>query len=460
MNRNDHIAAALLLRLAAGIFVIAALPCSPWLAGQLDPEPPLEPLTVQALPKARLVFLGIGSAMLVFAELISPAGLSRFLVRLFDRPIAAKLLLAFLSISVPLTIMEVGLRPFTIAHNQRKKTNLFVRDADLGWRLRPGVKATWGEVEGSINTKGLRGPVIPYPRQASKPRILYLGDSVTFGYRLAYPEQSYPYRMEALLEETLGRDVETVNAGVGGYSPWQQRIYLEQEGFKYRPDLVVLGFVLNDVTEKFKLLKFGGEEAGYQLESSYMPVDDWLCHNSVVYLLLQRLKARLRFGSDVQKGAIAHEIARVRDLANFPQSPKVQHAWSVTLENLDEISKLCEEERIPLAIVVFPYRFQFENPERLAAPQKKLLSWCERQGVPCLDLLPLLVDYLKNHKKGPGELYLDHNHFSAQGSRIMAHLVISWLQSQEQVWSRIKNPSPEQDGKRGDQQGGQLKGKR
>jgi lysophospholipase L1-like esterase len=437
MNRSYHAAAARLLRVAALAFLVAGLLCSPWLVGKFDPTPPVDLLTARALPAARVALLGIGVAVLAFAELVAPAGISRFLSRLFDKPVATKLLLAFLTVCVPLVIAELGLRPFTIAHVQKKGTNLFMHDPELGWRLRPRTRAFWGDAEVTINSKGLRGPAVPYPRQPTTPRILYLGDSVTFGYRLADYAQGYPFRIEALLEDSLGRDVETVNAGVGGYSPWQERIFLEQEGLKYRPDLIILGFVLNDVTEKFDLIQFGGTDVGSQAASSYLSVDDWLRHNSALYMLLQRVRARRQFGPDVREGAVAREDARVEDLATSPDSPAVRHAWSVTLENLDGLAAVCEANRLPLAIVVFPFQFQFGNVDGLSAPQRKLTSWCESKGVPCLDLLPLLADYMQSHGKPSYSLFLDDDHLSARGCDVVAGLVVSWLHSQEPLWARI-----------------------
>lgn len=67
--------------------------------------------------------------------------------------------------------------------------------------------------------------------------------------------------------------VETINASVSGYSPWQQAIYLQNEGLRYAPDVVVVAFVLNDATEKFELLRFGGAWEGWQLSRSFSSVD-------------------------------------------------------------------------------------------------------------------------------------------------------------------------------------------
>lgn len=415
----------------------ASLVCSPWLVGKFDPTPPLEPLTATAMSAARITLLGIGLALIGLAELVARAAVPGLLSRLFDRPLTTKLLASFLAACVPLTIAEIGLRPFTIAHLQKKETTLFIRDADLGWRLRPGATAPWGGVQVTINSKGLRGPEISYSRNASTPRLLYLGDSVTMGYGLSKYDQAYPFRIEALLEKRLGQDVETVNAGVNGYSSWQEHIFLEREGLKYRPDIVIVGFVLNDVTEPLGLVRFGGTGVGHQLDRSYFSVDNWLQHNIALYWLTSRLNARIRFGPDVQKGAVAHELVSVEALTRSPESPRVREGWSLTLSSLEKLGALCASNGVPLAIVVFPFTFQFQDPVRLAAPQQKLRAFCEAKRIPCLDLLPLLTDYLRSEQATPPSLFLDADHFSVRGSQVAAQLVVDWLGSEPTLWSHI-----------------------
>jgi lysophospholipase L1-like esterase len=445
MTQEHHRTAALLFRLASFVFVVAACACSPWLVSRFDPSPPLEPSTAQALSVSRATLFWIGLAVVICAELVSPAVLSRFLSRLFDRPIATKLLTSFLVICVPLTIMELGLRPFTVAHVQKKTTNLFISDPQLGWRMRPHTTAPWGGVQVTTNGKGLYGPEVSYARTPSTPRLLFLGDSVTFGHRLPRYSQGYPFRIEALLEDALQKDVETVNAGVGGYSPWQYRIFLEREGLKYRPDMIIVGFVLNDVTEKFELRQFGGTGQGFQLRSSYSSVIDRFRHNSALCTVVRRLNARLHFGADVHKGAVAHEVASVEDLARSPESSRVRYAWSITIGNLAKLAEVCAKHDIPLAIVLFPFAFQLEDAKTLAAPQHTLVSWCAAERIPCLDLLPLMADYLRSGQKSPASLFIDHDHLTAHGCEVAARFVVMWLRTQETLWASLAATRPAGD---------------
>src|SRR5262249_31296523 len=51
-------------------------------------------------------------------------------------------------------------------------------------------------------------------------------------------------RLEAALPDT-----DVINAGVPGYSTAQEMLFYEQEGQRYRPDLVLLVVVPNDLTD-------------------------------------------------------------------------------------------------------------------------------------------------------------------------------------------------------------------
>jgi lysophospholipase L1-like esterase len=436
----DYPIAATLLRGAGIIAIAVALLFSKPLVSRLDPSPPLDAITADGIWPAQRRLLYLGIAFVAVGEALA-RGFLPPLRRLFRRPLAANLLVSVLAVALPLAIAEIVLRPFTLDHmhdqTAGQRTNIYIRDAELGWRLRPGTTAPWGGVEVRINGKGLRGPEVPYDRNPLTPRLLYLGDSVTFGYKLPDYAEAYPFMVEQILEREIGADIETVNAAVGGYSPWQELAYLRTEGLKYQPDVVVIGFVLNDVTEKFRLTRFGGEDLGYQLSHSYLSFDEWLRRNSAVYVALQHLRARLRFGSDVQRGAIDRERANVVDLAKRPNKPSVQHAWSVTLQNLEELISLCRAHEIPVVMVVFPSIFQFDAPAELSAPQSRVSSFCMTNSVPCLDLLPPLAEHLLKERMQPEDLFLDRNHPSAEGNRIVGEMLAAFLRSEPSVWARI-----------------------
>ena len=345
--------------------------------------------------------------------------------RLLRRDRAEKVTLAVLVLLVPITALELSLRPF--APMLSKTTSLFVRDDTLGWRMLPNMEDSWGDVVVRTNNRGLRGPDVAYEKPPGTRRILYLGDSVTFGYMVERYPDTYPFVVGSLIADSTGIEVETVNAGVGGYSPWQQYLYLEREGIKYDPDIVVLSFVLNDVTEKFRLVEYGGSDESNQLQHSYYSwIDRFLARSGLAYQvqnITRKVKARRLLGEDLRLGAVKQQALDVEKLITHPDQENVQLAWRITLENVAKIADLCAERDIAFLLVAFPFRVQVYDGPEMSAPQEPLVSWAEDLGVAHLDLLPILDEHRVLDRIHPEEMFLDEDHLTVRGHKLCARAI-------------------------------------
>jgi hypothetical protein len=114
----------------------------------------------------------------------------------------------------------------------------------IGHSHRPNSQAHLMGVDVKINSRGLRDREIPYERTAAAPRILMLGDSFTEGWGVPF-EQTFSKRIEGLYA-AHGSTAEVINTGVGNYNTIMEVSYFLTEGYKYRPDIVVLNFIPND----------------------------------------------------------------------------------------------------------------------------------------------------------------------------------------------------------------------
>jgi len=420
--------AALLLKIAGFGLMLSGLIFNKFTASLYDSHPPLEYTTVWGISRAQIQLLVTGLVIYLLSLIISSKWGKEKIGWFLERRMVLELLLLIMTIFLPIFLGEVITRPFTIDHLKKKETSIFIEDPELGWRLRPNAHQFWGGVEVEINGKGLRGPEIPYERDKKSKRILFLGDSVTFGFRLDDYRQTYPYILGEILQKEFSQDMEIINAGVDGYSPWQYYAFLKNEGIKYKPDLIMIGFFLNDVTEKFGLRKFGGGGEGFQLSRSYYSFDDWLQHNSGIYALIKLIQTRIFLGSNPRKRAINLEIMNVGDLAYHPDLREVKEGWKITLNNMGKIIAFCKEHEIPIAIVILPFTFQFKDIPRLSSPQKVLLSYCERKGIPCLDLLPLIDEFARNNSLRLEELFFDHGHLRSRGCEVVARLIADFIE--------------------------------
>ena len=91
---------------------------------------------------------------------------------------------------------------------------------------------------------------IEYKKEPNVIRILSLGDSHTQGYEVNQ-KQTFSYVAEQLLNKK-GFNSTVINAGVSGFGTAEELIFLENEGYKYSPDVVVIGFYANDFEDNIK----------------------------------------------------------------------------------------------------------------------------------------------------------------------------------------------------------------
>ena len=166
-------------------------------------------------------------------------------------------LLALASIFLVVAVVECGLRIRDYGSIARLSGEHVLRFPDplRGWILLPGRTAyqrtrDYG-VTVTINDKGLRDRPHEYAPAPGVFRIVVLGDSYMEAYQVPL-EQSLPYRLQETLAE---RGVEVVNLGVGGYGTTQAYLALREEGLRYAPDLVILAFYHNDVSDNSRALQ-------------------------------------------------------------------------------------------------------------------------------------------------------------------------------------------------------------
>ena len=79
----------------------------------------------------------------------------------------------------------------------------------------------------------------------------------------------------------------------------------------------------------------------------------------------------------------------VTNLSKKKLSPELEEAWKLTLNEISEIVKIAEKEKIPYLFFVPPYKYQLENPENTNQPQILLKNFAKDNNLLFLDLLDL-----------------------------------------------------------------------
>jgi hypothetical protein len=128
----------------------------------------------------------------------------------------------------------------------------------------PDISATFKGQRIHINAEGFRGVSRAFAKPCRTLRVLGIGDSVMFGWGIAEGE-TYLERLAMLLnaDASAGYTWETINTAVPGYNTAMEVETLLRKGLAYAPDLVIVGYVSNDLALDLALPNFIRERENY-----------------------------------------------------------------------------------------------------------------------------------------------------------------------------------------------------
>jgi hypothetical protein len=131
---------------------------------------------------------------------------------------------------------------------KKGRPGFFVSDPIRIERLAPNYDGWFAGVPVHTNSLGFRDSrEYALSKAPNTFRIIVLGDSVTFGHGSIY-EHTYPLLLEQRLRAWRPSvDWQVWNLGVPGYDSAQELSTLLGDGPRYQPDLVIVGFLENDV---------------------------------------------------------------------------------------------------------------------------------------------------------------------------------------------------------------------
>jgi lysophospholipase L1-like esterase len=117
-------------------------------------------------------------------------------------------------------------------------------DPLIGHEHAPNRQARLMGVDFRTNSHGLRDREYSFDRVPGKLRIVMLGDSLTVGWGVPL-EETFTKRIERMYAEA-GIEAEVINLGVGNYNTVQEVQAFLTKGHRYRPDVIVLNYFVND----------------------------------------------------------------------------------------------------------------------------------------------------------------------------------------------------------------------
>ena len=294
------------------------------------------------------------------------------------RPLLRRVALLFFGILIAFVLGEIGFRVVESTQLARAGELWAVYDETLGWLPNPKY--------GDHNALGLRDR--PVEEKNGRPRILFLGDSVLY-YGDDVDDTVVGHLRAELRKEPGAQAIDVVDAAVKGYTNWQELQFLKLHGLALEPDLVGVGFVLNDCYKQLHQFRVeDGRIVGQSYEFSEEAVESeaWLRRVLRRSRLLVWLRHRFASIEPVPAGEFT-----------FDHRPDFRSAWEdapwIAVESqMREMADLGRSRGFRVFLVAFPFGDQYRpdylarDREHVMKPQRKLAEICARLAIPALDL--------------------------------------------------------------------------
>ena len=344
------------------------------------------------------------------------------------------LLLLSVELVVRLTMTRVDSLEMFVNTVQQKmqvsgaQSTIFEGDPLLLWRLKPNLDhAYWDFTVVSTNAQSFRADYPIGRKPAGTFRIVCLGDSVTFGYRVppVWPErpkdydpewQPYPMLLERELRKANpNRSIEVFPMAVPGYTSHQGLAWLRRDIGYLQPDVVIASFGWNDAS----LSDAPDREA---IDTRWWPVTiRWLIDHSQAFAHATRW---LRSRNDASPRVAGTPVPRV--------------SQQEYVENFNAIVRLAKEHGAGVIVIGAPYRDSVTNPpeaQLMTQYRASLKSEMQQGQTPYLEILELTEAAGSVNEGFFGEL-IHPNHM---GHRLMASELLE-LMSQRHLLGDLKVP--------------------
>ncbi|MFT7667726.1 MAG: hypothetical protein ACI8X5_000409 [Planctomycetota bacterium] len=236
-----------------------------------------------------------------------------------------------------------------------------------------------GEQEGHsivvrTNQDGLRTDYTPLTFGEHEERVVVLGDSFTFGFRVRQ-ERTFVRVAEQLLRKrgsNSEQDIAVMNAGLVSYSPLLQARLLKRKLEVYKPTLVILCLDATDIGDDYKYAgELGADDSFRILPNDPLPKTYGLLYGSLQPYFERPFELLAsRFGGNDEEEYDYYdfklEIGGVTERNRFfifrHPLEDTRPYFESTLDNVSEIAKGAAEIGADFLLVVTP-RFPHWNPK-------------------------------------------------------------------------------------------------
>jgi hypothetical protein len=263
----------------------------------------------------------------------------------------------------------------------------------------------------NTNSQGFRGKEeYKIEKNPNKKRVIFIGDSFTFGEEVS-DKETYPYYFGKLLP-----NIEVINLGVHGYGHDQMLISLREQGQLYKPDFVILGFIEADT--KRNMVNFRDyAKPQFELNENELTLTSVPVPTPEHTLKWDWARPRI---VDIFS-IIKHQI---REKSGEYEKEKAKLAKAILKEIANECNRI---GAIPIFLYI-PLITEIHSDEFMVYGEKFLQEICEENNVLYFSTRP----YLMNKGK-KGTEYKDKGHWGSDGNLAIAEAIKQFMIESEQI---------------------------
>ncbi len=303
----------------------------------------------------------------------------------------------------------------------------YAKTATLPHVHKPKWRGAWDGSYYEINSRGWHGPEWSASGASNELRVVVIGDSCTFG-KGVDERDCWPRQLERALQAQLGptRTVHVANLGVNGYSGEDYLEVFETQALALKPDIVVLGYNINDFPNVVKKV----DAAVFQNKENLRSILPYEYRNELGKLALFRF-VRAKY----------YDLRREQNLRQVEQFASGIGAESATSPEvlaeerarLERVVAQCDAIGAHVAMFLFPYESQVYLDTYSHAPIDAARGIAEPLGVAFLDIVEPFRGAAREQTP-PRALFIsgDRYHPNEDGYAIVANTVTAALQ--QRAW--------------------------
>ena len=286
----------------------------------------------------------------------------------------------------------------------------------LGWFSKPNHQEViwyYNRTEIHTNNEGFRAKRnFPLQKHPDSTRIMLIGDSFTFGEGIT--DDSV---FASILQRSMPH-TQVINAGIHGYGHDQILLLLKEYGLKYKPDIIILGYVTEDMHRNLLGFRdymkpvFKLRNKDLRLRNVQIPEPQKLLNRRFWYPRMFYLYYLVKHRSDVKSGKYIEDQHRI------------------TKKILEQMSHEADQISAKMIFAFIPQGEDTYNENLITADETFLRDLCNQESINAstFSVRPYFQEGIKN-----GIEYMNSGHFREPGHLTIANAMKNYLERQNLI---------------------------